>query len=739
MAEIQCHHAINSALASFIWDVRLPLGNDHPYRSYTTPSDEKIPGDPQVPPGSDHDGSQVPPGSDNEGSQVPLGSDNENSQVPPGSDNDHEERPEETLRGYVRKRLGFSFFKYLMDITDTRRTAFHDGLIIALRRANLKAIYRPHEVPSPIYNLFVDVHKVDDSTLHSPADDHLRTQFDVCFNTRDGSGRTLFHIFLASDLEIPDPASVYSFELTIWGRFYPRFNWNVLWDYSYYTSRPWYFNQKSWSRDVKSVYEGNGLLGLHGWDVWQRCCSALPLSAEKIVLTSAHISDSERRNRLQWLLDGKRQHLSPTVLFPRFQAQTGVITECKMLTSLQYAVLVGDTATVELLAKDNRIYDPTRIHNESKDDRKDTADALFKAYDPSEHSMEEWDLFIEMYHTLVDFKIESSLHLAAQQGDPEMLRAILDTGKFNPHYEGDGNTILHSAVRCLESIPVSVLMLQDFVDIPKVRTHMFSKLSEADGKDGTTKYVDKRPCQCSVKMEQQKEKALDVESGRQGCVNYLLQVGLDVWQADVHNRIADPGPHASRGYKTWWYDKLVQETQDQKANFGAAANALSVTAALVATASYVGPLQPPLGLNFVDDDQNLKMLVDIVPVRIFIICNNLAFFFALMAIMFSLTPALPMTRESMLEELKRMRRSITLGLIALIISISTILIAFASAIIAVIPNKGSWNHGWLTMSTLVIGGPMCLLVLFLCCIRAVRLLFHNNMAVRRFYKRAVFI
>ncbi|KAL3697445.1 hypothetical protein R1sor_011521 [Riccia sorocarpa] len=782
MAETQCHQAINSALASFIWDVRLLLGNDHPYRSYTTPSDEKISGDSQVPPGSDHDDSQVSPGSDNEGSQVPLGFDNEDSQVSPVPERPV---PKETLRGYVRKyfpdpslekwlsldespdntsgggtmadssqmvnrssefhshplivrqwmvtapflplseylflesqrtwgdyelqvglrqdkdrllslgqeimlgfyesrtssfgveisrQLGVSFFKYLMDITDTRRTAFHYGLISALSWVDFAD-------ESPIYKLFVNVHKVNDS-LRSPADDHFCTQFDVCFNTRDGSGRTLSHIILASETpEYSGPDYLY-FEETVWAALYYRFEWNVLWNY---TSRPWYFNQKSWCRDVKSVYEGNGLLGLHGWENWQGCWSSFPLSAEKIVLTSAHLSDRARRT-----------------------------------------VLVGDTATAELLAKDNRMYDSARIPN---DGNKKDQDSIYKRVSNNTDLDNIWELV---------YASESSLGMAAKHADPEMLRTIADTGKFDPHHDDRGYTILHSAVRCqeLSSVPV---MWQDFVDILKIHMHLLSNLSAADGKDSKPEHADKLPCQSTMKMEQRREKSLDMESGRQGCVNYLIQLGLDVWETDKHNRIADPGPQVTRGYKTWWYDKLVQETQDQKANFGAAANALSVTAALVATASYVGPLQPPLGLNFVDEDQNLKVLVDVVPIRIFIVCNNLAFFFALVAIMLSLTPSLPMPKESMLEELKRMRRSITLALIALITSITTILMAFASAIIVVIPNKGSWNHGWLSMGTLVVGGPMCLFVLFLCCIRAVKLLFHNNFAVRRFYKRTVFI
>ncbi|KAL3697447.1 hypothetical protein R1sor_011523 [Riccia sorocarpa] len=812
MAEIQCHHAINSALSKFLRNVQNLLGDDHPYKLYTKPLETRWNEDWQelqiLEPDyeeSDHEDLQVPPESKEtlriyvqrhcSGLEKWIGRhDAPNNTFRGGtmSDSEKESRSEfhtyplwvrrwmvtapflplseyiflECMRrwrfkpefGYnpytldatimqafidawrgceseMESRTDVSFFQYIMRITDTRRTAFHYGLIGGLRW-NIENDVR--DLGSPFLMLYSKVsdngdygkwaHQYDPYRQNSALEENILREFEVLFNMRDGSGRTLLHILLTSDLEIPPLESrCWGLErnLYIWGRLYPRFDWSVPWLYKWDN---WSFKNEVWRRNVQCVYEGYGFQGLESWIPWWRSGKCLPLSADMIVMTSAHLSDSERSARLLWLLDRRLlPQFSPTSVVARFQGVTGAVTECVMLSSLQYAVLLGDTASAEVLAKDNRIYDPARIHIESKE----SPDHTFARIEHETHLSELDPAF---------FYSESSLHVAAKHADPEMLRIILDTGKFNPHYD-EGNTILHSAVRChLESPPVPQVMLQDFVEIPKIHTHLLSNLSvAADGKDGTTEDADKRPCQCTKRMEQQREKALDMESGRQGCVNYLLQVGLDVWETDQYNRIADPGPQASRGYKTWWYDKLAQETQDQKANFGAAANALSVTAALVATASYVGPLQPPLGLNFVDNDQNLKVLVDILPVRIFIVCNNLAFFFALVAIVLSLTPSLPMPKEPMLEELKRMRRSITLALIALIMSINTILMAFASAIIAVIPNKGSWNHGWLSMGTLVVGGPICLFVLLLCCIRAVRLLFHNNFVVRRFYKRTVFI
>ncbi|KAL3697436.1 hypothetical protein R1sor_011512 [Riccia sorocarpa] len=418
-----------------------------------------------------------------------------------------------------------------------------------------------------------------------------------------------------------------------------------------------------------------------------------------IVLTSPHLEDD---TRIKWLEDVLLDRdvlpdFSPIAVFTRALVRTGVVV-VDFITSLQYAVLVGNTRTVELLAKDDRMSDNARTKGNCGGG----------------------DL--------------SSLHYAAEQGDLEKIRRILETNKFDCTYDGKGKTLLQSALFCQE--PSSfLLLLQDYVNIYTMSIHEHSNSSRTKDTEGMTEHAGKQPCQCA----KHKREKLEVESNHIGCVNYLLQVGLDAWQTDSDNKIADPGPKASGDYKKWWYEKVMQETHNQKTGFGAAANALSVTAALVVTASYIGPLQPPLGYNLVDEDHISKMQVDILPVRIFLVCNNLAFFFALTAIMMYLTPSLPMPKQSTLEEMARMRRSVSSALIALIVFVTAILIAFASAIIPVTPNEGNPNRRWLSISTLMIGIPMCLSKIAICCIRADRLYFHNSITVRRWYARHVFI
>ncbi|KAL3697432.1 hypothetical protein R1sor_011508 [Riccia sorocarpa] len=725
MAAIQCHQAINLALANFIYDVRDRLDKDHPYKSSVEASCNE-----QAPPTPNseeetlrgyvrkifHDPSLEKwitlydrPNRPSRGCTMSDSCQKENRSsefrshplivrqwmvtAPPflslseylflECNRSWGEVKVQVQLGEYKERvlsLGVSFFKYLMNISDTRRTAFQYGLINGISEDGGKT-----ETSCPILRLYCDLDL--DAAPDAPYNKEILKEFQVCSKMPDGSGRTLVHILLATNI----PTSTE--KITIWGRLLRTLNWNVL--------RQYVSGEQEWH--VFNIFNMADVYAANGWPrrenyhlLWDES-----LSSEKIVLTSPHLRDYMRISWLENVLLDRNvlPQFSPTGVFARLLVRTGVI-KVDFITSLQYAVLVGNTRTVELLAKDDRICDNARI-------KEDKSSGGFM----------------------------SSLHYAAEQGDLEKIRSILGTDKFDPHiYDGSGNTLLQSAVCCEQPSSV-LLLLQDYVDIPTMSIHKQSNLSRTEDTEGMTEHAGKQPCQSSEHRREQ----LDIESNRPGCVNYLLQVGLDVWQTDSDNKIPDPGPKASRDYKKWWYDKVEKETHNQKMGFGAAANAISVTAALVATASYIGPLQPPLGYNLVDEDHISKMLVDISPVRIFVVCNNLAFFFALMAITLSLTPSVPIPKESILEVVSRMRRSITLALIALIVSMTAILIAFASAVTAVIPNEGNEKRRWLSTSTLVIGGSLCLFFLALCCIRFVRLLLHNNITFRRWYKRWVFI
>jgi hypothetical protein len=71
------------------------------------------------------------------------------------------------------------------------------------------------------------------------------------------------------------------------------------------------------------------------------------------------------------------------------------------------------------------------------------------------------------------------------------------------------------------------------------------------------------------------------------------------------------------------------------------ANATLVVAALVATTSFIGPLQPPLGLSgdggYVDTSRK--------SVRVYLVSNSLSFFFSIKSILMAVLLAIPMPKE----------------------------------------------------------------------------------------------
>ncbi|KAL3684522.1 hypothetical protein R1sor_002544 [Riccia sorocarpa] len=591
-----------------------------------------------------------------------------------------------TIKHHIVQKLeDISFVRYLLTISDSRRTVLH-YLSVKGAAGGL----------SFLLGWLGSVAKHMDSSSPESEFTGLRS----CFDMLDSSGRTAFELCLAlpwqvedsedgDSLEEGDPLQIFSFlqpfNLKI-NRGPPRWDWKI--------------DIFAYLIDHKTVHEVNGFL-------IDRDCDNIRIpdyTAAVAVINSPHLNSKIRLTKMKTLLD-----------FPDFIPH-GIISRPGVregndlshadeqydedLTPLQQAVSMGDIAMVRLLAKDNRAWDPARFKNQK--------------------------MVTCKYDMQIDVRCKpgckSALHFAAEQGSPEMIRALLDSGAFDPCSRDDkGDTALHSAAH--SSGPFSFpVMLTDFVDIPDTNVHAGEF------------YLDRKGLLASMlPMARVKRQ----EARYQGCLNMLLQAGVDIWQVNNENQVAFLHEGASPEYSLWWYEKLDNETLQQTTKLTTAANALSVTAALVATASYIGPLQPPLGYGSDGNDPVDKVQADFLSVRVFIVCNTLAFYIALVAIMLSLTPSLPMPQESMLDELKRIRRSVTLGLISLIMAIVAILVAFASASIAVIPK--SWNDKGLTGSTLALGGLMCLVVLVLCCIRAARLMFHKNQTIRSVYRRWVYI
>ena len=173
----------------------------------------------------------------------------------------------------------------------------------------------------------------------------------------------------------------------------------------------------------------------------------------------------------------------------------------------------------------------------------------------------------------------------------------------------------------------------------------------------------------------------------------LLEVGLDMWQKDENGALPEPSWEATDGDNFWWHDRIKKQVIAAKKNLNAVENAISVVAGLVATASYAGPLQPPLGFETLDSATVVQVRHNLA-VQVFVVTNSFSFLFAIVALMYSLMPSLPVLQENLFEEWRHSRRTISRSLIALLLSVLSIHISFATSNCVGMPDYKSVRHSY---------------------------------------------
>jgi hypothetical protein len=200
-----------------------------------------------------------------------------------------------------------------------------------------------------------------------------------------------------------------------------------------------------------------------------------------------------------------------------------------------------------------------------------------------------------------------ALHLAAASGVPEVLRMIFITEEFDPI-----KLTPHNRIPIYFAIDSSTAKFNNKVEMEvKEKSNITNEESSPMTYPGTcvdpfaidtksrphTKLC-RRPAAVEPPFLRRRE--YDVDDDRKACITMLEQAGVDIWQRDCEHSLAEPGPEAPIGLRTWWYGIIARDISAVKKDINDAANAISVVVALVATVSYVGPLQPPLGYGTTD-------------------------------------------------------------------------------------------------------------------------------------------
>jgi len=179
-------------------------------------------------------------------------------------------------------------------------------------------------------------------------------------------------------------------------------------------------------------------------------------------------------------------------------------------------------------------------------------------------------------------------------------------------------------------------------------------------------------------------------SAKQACANLLLQASADILATNVAREMADPGAEAPIETRVWWCELVAKETLNIKNNINVIGIGTAVVTTLVATTSFVDPLQPPLncvsmlsGIATIDVGvQETKSLI-----KLFLVSNGLSFYLAITSIMLAIMPYLPIPKGLVFgprDDLKQSQRTISIAIGMLLVSIISVLISFATSSLVVI-------------------------------------------------------
>jgi ankyrin repeat protein len=166
---------------------------------------------------------------------------------------------------------------------------------------------------------------------------------------------------------------------------------------------------------------------------------------------------------------------------------------------------------------------------------------------------------------------------------------------------------------------------------------------------------------------------------------------------------------------------FVERLYRDRQVFVDAANALLVGAALIASVTYAGWLQPPLGYTpYYDFSQpfpappgayeSYAAIKQNPKVKAFWVFNSLSFFFAIATVLAGADAAMPSLDDAFIARVvKSVRRSLIVASILLVMSVVCVLGAFASGGFAVLPPLLKYDTSMII--TVCVGGTVCMIIL----------------------------
>ncbi|KAL2620975.1 hypothetical protein R1flu_001180 [Riccia fluitans] len=190
-----------------------------------------------------------------------------------------------------------------------------------------------------------------------------------------------------------------------------------------------------------------------------------------------------------------------------------------------------------------------------------------------------------------------------------------------------------------------------------------------------------------------------------------LQIAVESGRKDIEKLLLE------RPEVKDWVDRLYRDRQV----YVDAANATLVGAALIASVTYAGWLQPPLGYTPYyefpiadpaappDTYQSFAAVKQHMSARIFWVCNSLSFFSAIATVIAGAGAVLPMFDAFIGEEVRIVRRYLLLTSLLLVFAVTFVLGAFAAAGFASLPPILSLEVNMIVTS--VLGVIMCVAIL----------------------------